>query len=73
MTTPEITIIITTVTTGVIAIINTIFNGLRGRRMDDKLDAIHEQTNGGWAKAHQELSVALGEIVELKKLIKKEP
>ena len=76
MTAPETIIMITTLTTSIVSITNAISNSFDRKNRDEKLnntnkklDVIHEQTNGGWAAVHQQLSIALGEIVELKRTI----
>lgn len=69
MTPPETIIMITTLTTSIVSITNAILGKKADATTKEKLDVIHEQTNGGWARAHQDLSMALREIIELKKLL----
>ena len=66
MTAPEAIIMITTLTTSIVSITNAIFSMGAALETKDKLDVIHEQTNGGWTKIHKELSEALREIIDLK-------
>ena len=73
MTAPETVILISTVTSGIVSIMNTYFNKRNKEELKmsqeetkGKLAEIHEQTNGGWAAAHQQLSLALAEISSLK-------
>ena len=60
---------ITTLTTSIVSITNAVFGRNADVTTKKKLDVIHEQTNGGWARAHQDLSMALREIIELKELL----
>ena len=63
---------ITTVTTSIVSITNAWFGRTAYGDTRDRLDKIHEQTNGGWTKVHKELGDAMGEIMELKRLLQVE-
>ena len=72
MTAPEAIIMITTLTTSVVSITNAWFGRAADVTTKEKLDAIHEQTNGGWTRIHKELGNAVSEIIELKRLLQVE-